>query len=78
MYYKKNGSDTQQVVYANAGYGNSLRWGTYQNNQIINLDAAGDYIELYAYADMASSGTMNLNHNSTSIQRTNMGGYKIA
>ena len=78
MYYKINGSDTQQVVYANAGYGNSLRWGTYQNNQIINLDTAGDYVELYAYADMTSGGTMNLNHNSTSIQRTNWGGYKIA
>ena len=78
MYYKKNGSDTQQVVYANAGYGNNLRWGTYQNNQIINLDSAGDYVELYAYADMASGGTMNLNQNTTSIQRTNWGGYKIA
>ena len=78
MYYKKNGSDTQQVVYSNAGWANNLRWGTYQNNQIINLDTAGDYIELYAYADMTSSGTMNLNQNSTSIQRTNMGGYKIA
>ena len=78
MYYKKNGSDTQQVVYANAGSFNNLRYGTYQNNQIINLDTAGDYIELYAYADVASSGTTNLNQNSTSIQRTNMGGYKIA
>ena len=78
MYYKKNGSDTQQVVYANAGWANNLRWGTYQNNQIINLDTAGDYIELYAYADMTSSGTMLLNQNSTSIQRTNWGGYKIA
>lgn len=78
MYYKKNGSDTQQVVYANAGSFSSLRFGTYQNNQIINLDTAGDYVELYAYADMASGGTMNLNHNSTSIQRTNWGGYKIS
>tara|TARA_B110000858_G_C17506474_1_gene338400 strand:+ start:18 stop:575 length:558 start_codon:yes stop_codon:yes gene_type:complete len=78
MYYKKNGSDTQQVVYANAGYGNNLRWGTYQNNQIINLDSAGDYVELYAYADMTSGGSMQLNMNTTAIQRTNWGGYKIA
>tara|TARA_B100000902_G_scaffold377934_1_gene410669 strand:- start:551 stop:1105 length:555 start_codon:yes stop_codon:yes gene_type:complete len=78
MYYKKNGTDTQQVVYANAGAFNNLRYGTYQNNQILNLSSAGDYIELYAYADMASGGQMVLNHNSVNIQRTNMGGYKVA
>ena len=77
MYYKKNGSDTQQVVYANAGSFNNLRYGTYHNHQIINLANNGDYVELYAYADIASNGTMNLNHNTTSIQRTNMGGYLI-
>jgi len=78
MYYKKNGTDTQQVVYGNGGSFNTNRYGTYQNNQIINLANNGDYVELYAYADIASGGTMLLNQNSTSIQRTNLGGYKIA
>lgn len=76
-YYKINGSDTQQLVYANAGWGNNLRYGTFQNHQIIHLPNSGDYVELYMYADMASGGTMQINQNSASIQRTNMGGWRI-
>ena len=76
-YFKVNGDTTHQIVPTNAGYGNSLRWGTFQNHQVIHLPNSGDYVELYMYADIASGGTLNINQNSTSSQRTNMGGWRI-
>ena len=80
MYYRitpSGGSaETHQVVYTNAGAFNNLRYGTVFNHQILKLDS-GDALNLIAYADVASSGTTNLNHNSVNIQRTNMGGWKI-
>jgi|5_EtaG_2_1085323.scaffolds.fasta_scaffold16763_2 hypothetical protein len=81
MYFRVTPSggsaETHQVVYTNAGQGNNLRFGTVFNHQILKLDS-GDALNLIAYADAASSGTTNLNHNSVNIQRTNMGGWKIA
>ena len=76
-YYRKNGSETQQVVYTNGGWANDNQYGTYQNHQVIHLPNAGDYVELLIYSDVSSGGTMTINHNSTSIQRTNMGGWRI-
>ena len=55
-----------------------VKQGTFQNNCLINLDTSGDYVELFAYADVASNGTMNLNQNSLTVPRTDMGGFKIA
>jgi hypothetical protein len=78
-YFRKNGSDRQQIVYANGGFGNQNKWGSYFNNQIINLSNAGDYVDLILNGDVANSGTTNINHNAaSSFQRTNMGGYKVA
>ena len=76
-YYRKNGSETQQVVYQNGGWANENRYGTYQNHQVIHLPNAGDYVELVIYADVGSGGTMTINQNSTSIQRTNISGWRI-
>lgn len=76
-YFRVNGDTTHQVVYANSGYASSVRYGTFYNHQIIHLENAGDYVELYMYADMANSGTMQINFNTTSSQRTNMGGWRI-
>jgi len=81
IYYRVTPSggsaETHQVVYTNAGQGNNLKNGTAFNHQILKLDS-GDSLNLIAYANSASSGATNLNQNSVSIQRTNMGGWKIA
>ena len=76
-YFRTNGSTTHQVVNSNSGYASSVRYGTFYNHQVVHLGTAGDYLELYMYANMASGGTMQINQNSTSIQRTNMGGWRI-
>ena len=77
-WFLKNGSEQQQHVYANGGWGNENKWGTYFNTQIINLSSAGDYIELQMYGGVSSSGTTNINQNNPSnYQRTNMGGYLV-
>ena len=81
MYYRVTPSggsaETHQTVYTNAGQGNNLKNGTFFNHQILKLDS-GDSLNLIAYANSASSGATNLNQNSVTIQRTNMGGWKIA
>ena len=77
-YFRKNGSVRQQIAYANGGWGNVNRFGTYFNHQIVNMDSAGDYLELVLYGDVSNNGTTNLNQNNPSgFQRTNMGGYLV-
>ena len=77
-YWRKNGSDIIQLVQAVGPSTSGVKQGTFQNNCLINLDTSGDYVELFAYADVASNGTMNLNQNSLTVPRTDMGGFKIA
>ena len=79
VYFRKNGSADIQMIQQPAGpAGSNVTSGTWQNNCLINLDTAGDYIELMIYADVSSGGTMNLNQNSLSDPRTTMGAYKVA
>ena len=78
VYFRKNGSADIQMIQQPAGpAGSNVTSGTWQNNCLINLDTAGDYIELMIYADISSGGTMNLNQNSITSPRTQMGAYKI-
>lgn len=73
-YWKKNGSDIQQYCYTNKTKNTS---GMLNSHQVIHLGTAGDYIEFYIYFDNQSSGTTNINQNSVTAQRTNVGGWKI-
>ena len=78
VYWRKNGSDIIQLVQATGPSASGVKNGTFQMNNLINLDTSGDYVELFAYADVASGGTMNLNQNTLAAPRTDMGGFKIA
>tara|TARA_R100000773_G_scaffold43556_1_gene42290 strand:- start:5222 stop:5782 length:561 start_codon:yes stop_codon:yes gene_type:complete len=76
--WRKNGNTDIQLVQATFPATSGVQGGTFHNNVLINLDTSGDYVELYAYADVASGGTMNLNQNAVTQPRTDMGGFKIA
>ena len=43
---------------------------------LINLDTAGDYVELMLDCDQASSAALQINYNS-GYHRTEFGGYKV-
>ena len=77
IYWRKNGSTTIQLVQAPGPSGVNIRSGTFQMSNLVNLDTAGDYLELFAYADVASGGTLTINQNSLSDPRTDMGGFKV-
>jgi len=76
-YLRKNGSTIQQIVFTESGYGGDRKHGTIHGNQIVNLSTSGDYVELFVYANCASSGVTNINMNTESLQRTTFGGYRI-
>ena len=77
-YWRKNGSDTIQLVQAVGPAASGVKNGTFHNNCLINLDTSGDYIELFAYADVASGGTLTLNQSALTQPRTEMGGFKVS
>lgn len=77
LYWYKNGV-SHNLNYHNAGYGNNLRYGVINAMTMMNLDTAGDYMEIHLFANTAS-GTVVLDMgNSTTSSRVLMGGFKIA
>ena len=77
LQWRKN-NVVQSLNYHNAGYGNNLRYGVLNPMTMMNLDTAGDYMELWIYANTAS-GTVDLDMgNSTTSSRVLMGGFKVA
>ena len=79
MYLQWNKNDvTQSLNYHNTGYGNNARYGVFNALTMMNLDTAGDFMELHIYANTAS-GTVELNYgDDTSNSRCVMGGFKVA
>jgi len=75
VYFRKNGSTQMQTALG------SFSFGTYGYNfQIygnINLDTAGDYIEVVIDCDQAGGNALNVNYNA-GYQRTEFGGYKVS
>ena len=76
-YYRKNGSETQQVVYQSGGWANENRYGTYQNHQVIHLPNAGDYVEVYARIGQTNDQSPSIGGYSDSNRYSVFGGYKI-
>jgi len=77
VHWYKNGT-SWSLNYHNTGYGNSARQGVINAMSTMNLDTAGDYMELWLWANL-SGGTTVLNHgDSTTASRCIMGGFKIA
>jgi len=77
LYWYKNGV-SQSLNYHNAGYGNSLRNGVINAVTMMNLDTAGDYMEVHLFANLASGTTVLDMGNDTVSSRVLMGGYKVA
>ena len=76
--WRKNGNTNIQLVQAVFPAASGVHGGTFHNNCLINLDTSGDYIELFAYADVASGGTLTLNQSALTQPRTEMGGFKVS
>jgi len=78
LIWQKNGANWT-LNYPNAGYANSNRNGSFNASTIINLDTAGDYVEIHYFGDIGSSGTTLFNWgNNTTNQRVSWCGFKIA
>ena len=75
--WRKN-NVVQSLNYHNTGYADNSSNGVINALAMMNLDTAGDYMELWLYANLGS-GTTVLNHgDSTTNSRCVMGGFKIA
>ena len=74
IYFRKNGSGQLMTVYP-AFLGHNYQY-QFCLQGMINLDTAGDYVELVIDCDQASSAALQINYNS-GYHRTEFGGYKI-
>ena len=77
LQWRKN-NVVQSLNYHNTGYANNTSHGVLNALAMMNLDTAGDYMELWIFANTAS-GTVELNYGDDTINsRCVMGGFKIA
>ena len=72
---RKNGSTQMQTSYPTATTGNYAYM--LQVHGLINLDTAGDYVEVRVDCDQQSGEALNINYNA-GTNRTEFGGYKVA
>jgi len=75
-YWRKNGSTKCDILYSNA-QGLSDTVGVIKSGQVVDLTTAGDYVEFYAYFDVANNGTCNINQWDTNNSRTTVGGWML-
>ena len=75
VFFRKNGSTQMQTSYPTATTGNYAYM--LQVHGLINLDTAGDYVEVRVDCDQQSGEALNINYNA-GTNRTEFGGYKIA
>ena len=73
-YFRKNGSGQMQTVHPKF-IGHSYQY-MLQNNALINLSTAGDYVEVIIDCDQNSSASLLVNYNANYF-RTEFGGYKV-
>ena len=74
-YFRKNGSGQMQTALP-MFIGHSYQY-MMQGNAIINLDTAGDYVELVIDCDQNGGNSLLVNYNA-SYFRTEFGGYKVS
>ena len=75
VYFRKNGTTQMQTALPNFSFGTyAYNFQIYGN---INLDTAGDYIEVAIDCDQAGGNALNVNYNA-GYQRTEFGGYKVS
>ena len=75
VYFRKNGTTQMQTALPNFSFGTyAYNFQIYGN---INLDTAGDYIEVVIDCDQGSGAALNVNYNA-GYQRTEFGGYKVS
>lgn len=75
-FWKKNGSINLDTLYTNS-QGLSDTVGVIKSGQVVDLTTSGDYIEFWINFNQASSGTVTINQDSLTLQRTTVGGWKI-
>jgi hypothetical protein len=75
VFFRKNGSTQMMSSYSNY-YAGSYAF-MFQLNGLINLDTAGDYVEVRVDCDQAGGNSININYNA-GFNRTEFGGYKVA
>ena len=75
VFFRKNGSTMMMSSYYQR-YGGSYNF-TFQLNGLINLDTAGDYVEVVVDVDQAGGNSVLINYEG-GYGRTEFGGYKIA
>ena len=75
VYFRKNGTTQMQTQIGSFSFGSyTYNFQVYGN---INLDTAGDYVEVVIDCDQASSQALSVNYNAN-YYRTEFGGYKVS